>query len=661
MIDKNFEPELQECISAGQTLRILVVDDSKTVRSAIRDRLELGNLEVTEASSGEQALAIIGDKQPDLVLLDIVMPGMDGITVLKILRESCSKYQLPVIPLTSSDSSSEIVQALDSGANDYITKPIDFDVLWARLSNQLMQKQAAEYLRFAQASLEQQISQRTAELSSSNKKLKRVIQERLLAEDRLQRQANYDELTGLPNRSLARDRLGQTIAKAKRQSLSPCVAFLDLDNFKSVNDSLGHAAGDELLRAAAKRLSACARKCDTVARLGGDEFLLILEDCDEQARDSRERDLQRIGERIIESFSRPFVLDGNEISVSPSIGFAIYPRDGNDGNEIMRNADAAMYRAKNDGKNTYCSYSPDLTAKARLRMRVESLLRLALERNEISLLYQPIVETCTGNAVKAETLLCWNNVELGRIPADVFVNVAEDTGLIVPIGNWQIRTACEQVRKWRDCGVRHVSVTVNVSTRQLQSDAGLCQTIKKALHANGLTADALQLELKEGVLRNETPATMKTIAQLEKIGVRLLIGDFGTGYASLSDLQRYRFDTVKIDRSISSRIADSVQDADLVKAVVAMASSLGMAVVTDGVTTSTQLEFLLDANCQYVQGPYFSKPLVAEDFEALLEQTPGHPRIKPLVYMTAPVSSPGRGVAHTAAMAENIAVTSGPG
>ncbi|NNJ97319.1 MAG: diguanylate cyclase [Gammaproteobacteria bacterium] len=377
MIDKSFEPELHEYITAGQVPQVLVVDDSKMVRSAIRDRLELGKLEVREASSGEQALQLIEEKLPDLVLLDQVMPGLDGPAVLNILRDSYSKYELPIIPVTCKDSPSEIVKALNSGANDYITKPIDFDVMWARLCNQLMQKKAAEYLRHAQDSLEQQIQQRTAELNSSNQKLRRVIQEKLLTEDRLQRQANYDDLTGLPNRSLAKDRLGQCLAMARRRNLNPCVVFIDLDNFKAINDTLGHAAGDELLGEAARRLLACARQSDTVARLGGDEFLLILEDSDEQERESRQRDIRCVGDRIIERFSKPFVLDGNEVTVSPSIGFAIYPTDGKDGEELMRHADAAMYRAKKHGKNTCCFYTPDISVSAKMKSAVESKLRLA--------------------------------------------------------------------------------------------------------------------------------------------------------------------------------------------------------------------------------------------------------------------------------------------
>ena len=638
MLDRSFEPELQEYTSAGEKLRVLVVDDSKVVRTAIRERLELGNLQVIEASSGDQALSLVEKQVPDIVLLDVVMPGLDGIAVLKILRNTYSKYQLPVIPVTCRDSTSEIVHALDYGANDYVTKPIDFDLLWARLSNQLMQKKAAEYLRFAQASLEHQIRQRTAELNSSNQKLKRVIKERLLAEDRLQRQANYDQLTGLPNRSLARDRLGQTVAKAKRHNQSPCVAFLDLDNFKHVNDTLGHAAGDGLLREAARRLSACARKSDTVARLGGDEFLLILEDSDERSRDSRELDLQRVAERILDSFARPFVLDGSEVSVSPSIGFAIYPRDGEDGDELMRHADAAMYRAKNEGKNTYCCYSPEMTAKAKRRMQVESQLRLALTRDELFLQYQPIVDVYSGEIVKAEALLRWHNCELGMVPPDYFIKVAEETGLIVPIGDWVIQAACDQLRVWRESGKKDICVTVNVSARQFQSNSGFSKTLKKALGTNGLPVDALQLEVTEGVLMQEAPTTKETIRELQKLGVKMLVDDFGTGYASLSCLQRYRFDSVKIDRSYIQKASVDARDARLVKAIAAMASSLGISVVSEGVESRRHLDLLRDVDSRYAQGFYFSKPLPADEFEVLISASDArYSRIHPLELVSAPV------------------------
>ncbi len=584
-------------------------------------RLELADLEVIEASGGKQALENIDNRIPDLVLLDVMMPGMDGISVLKILRESYSKQQLPIIPVISADSSSEIVQVLDHGANDYVTKPIDFDILWARLSNQLMQKQAVVYLRYAQDSLEQQIRQRTAELNSSNQKLKGVIHERLLAEDRLQRQANYDDLTGLPNRSLAKDRLSQTIAKAKRQCLNPCVAFLDLDNFKYINDSLGHAAGDDLLREVARRLSACARKSDTVARLGGDEFLLILEDGDRESGQPAEFGIRLVGERIIESFSRPFVIEGNEVNVTPSLGFAIFPKDGDDGDQLMRHADAAMYRSKHEGKNTYCFYSPEMTMKAKMRMHVETQLRYALEREELSVYYQPIVEVRSGRILKAEALLRWHNSELGMITPDYFIPIAEDTGLILSIGEWVIQTACKQVRSWRDSGRIDICVTVNVSARQFEPDSDLVEVVTNALEKYSLPVDALQLEFTERVLMRESASTAKAMAELKKMGIKMLIDDFGTGYASLSCLQHYHFDSVKIDRSYINNILVNEQNAKLVRAILAMCNSLGMSVVSEGIESRAQLDFLLDTNCQYAQGNYLSKPVAAGEFDTLFDQS----------------------------------------
>ena len=618
MTDIYYEPDLQEFLKANKILRVLVIDDSKSIRDAIRERLELGGLLCDEADSGKAGLQEVYKTIPDLVLLDVVMPGMDGISVLKTLRQSYSKIQLPVILVTSLDSSTEIVSALDHGANDYVTKPIDFDVLWARIGNQLIQKQASEYLRTAQSSLERQIRQRTAELNSTNEKLRQEIKERLLAEDRLQIQANYDELTGLPNRSLASDRLEDTLKKSKRRNSVPCVAFLDLDNFKYVNDTLGHSAGDELLREAARRLQSCVRESDTVARLGGDEFLLILDD-DKASGELHEAGIRRVGNRIIESFSELFHLEGHEISITASMGFAFYPKDGEDGNKLMCHADAAMYRSKHEGKNTFCFYSPEMTDRVKTRMNIETQLRYALQREELVLHYQPIVNAATGRIVKAEALLRWNSTELGFLPPDKFIPVAEDTGQIVSIGEWVIQSACRQVKAWRDTGLKNICVTVNVSARQFQNDTNLAEIVRTSLTTNDLAADALQLELTEGVLMHETPRIRKTMESLENIGVKLLIDDFGTGYASLSYLQRYNFDSLKIDRSYINNVLTKEADAKLVKAIIALASSLDMHVISEGVESEGQLEFLLDAKCQFAQGYLFSKPVASEDFVTLFK------------------------------------------
>ena len=620
MVDESFKPELQEYLSSGQALSVLVVDDSTAVRTAIKDRLESCNLEVIEARDGSCALELIREKLPDLVLLDVEPADIDGISLLRTLRDTYTKQQLPIIAAISGDTPTEIVQALDAGANDYVTRPVDDDVLWARLSNQLMQKQAADYLRHAQNSLEQQIRQRTEELNSSNQKLKRVIQERLLAEDRLQRQANYDALTGLPNRSLAKDRLHQTIAKAKRQGLCPGVAFVDLDNFKYVNDSLGHAAGDQLLVEAARRLSACARKSDTVARLGGDEFLMILEDTEKAACESRELDLRRVGERIIRSFAEPFVLDGTEVSVTPSLGFAIYPRDGDDGDKLVRRADAAMYRSKNDGKNTYCFYSSDLTVKSQMRVFVETQLKQALDRGELSLDYEPVVDAHSGQIIKAETQLRWENPKLGIMAPDYFIKVAEQTGLIGPIGQWVVQSACDQIKSWRDSGISEISVTVKVSARQFQAGGKIVETVGEALSSSGLPATALQLVIPEAVLLRASPATRKILDELEKTGIRLLVDGFATGCASLSCLQRYQPVAVKLDSHTIGKLPYSHRDAQMVKAILAMADSLDIPVVAEGVETKTQLDFLRDSGCRYVQGIYLSQPLPAAQFLDLLRQ-----------------------------------------
>jgi len=620
MTDIKVASEIQEVISSGRSLNVLIVDDSKVIRSAIREILELGNIQVTEASNGKDALELVYNNAPDLVLLDVVMPGMDGISVLKTLRKSYSKLQLPVVLVTSLGSSSEIVQALDFGANDYVTKPVDFDVLWARVSNQLMQKQTAEYLRLAQNNLEKQIKQRTAELNSSNQQLKKEIEVRLLAEGQLQKQANYDELTGLPNRSLATDRLHQTLLKSKRHNLQPCLAFLDLDNFKYINDTFGHAAGDELLREASRRLTECARESDTVARLGGDEFLLILEDDRTDKDQQRETGIRHIGERIIENFSKPFIIEGHELNVTASLGFAIYPKDGDDSNKLMRHADVAMYRSKNEGKNTFCFYSPEMSAKAIMRMNVELELRQAIENKKFTLHYQPIVDSRNGHIVKAEALLRWDCENLGMITPDYFIPIAEETGLIIPIGEWVIETACKQVKQWRDSGWPDICVTVNVSARQFQANSPLVETIKRSLKENDLPSDAIQLELTEGVLMKETDCSQQSMAELDEIGIKLLIDDFGTGYASLSYLQRYNFDSIKIDRSYISNVLISKQDEKLVRAVIAMAKSLGMSVVSEGVESKGQLDFLVKENCEYIQGYYFSKPVVPDEFLSLLKK-----------------------------------------
>lgn len=621
MTDIKYASDVQEVISTGKSLNVLVVDDSKVVRTAIREILELVNINVTEVTNTDEALQAVSKNTPDMILLDVVLPGKDGISLLKNLRKSYSKLQLPIVLVTSKGSSNEIVQGLDFGANDYVTKPIDFDILWARISNQLLQKQAADYLQSAHDRLEKRIKERTSELNASNQKLITEIEARMRTESRLQKQANFDALTGLPNRSLATDRLNQAVVKAKRHNLKPCLAFLDLDNFKYINDHFGHAAGDELLKEAAHRLADCARESDTVARLGGDEFLLILDDDNKVEDIQHEIDIKNIGDRIIKAFRKPFLIEGQELSITPSLGFAVYPIDGDDSASLMRHADVAMYNSKNDGKNTFCFYSPEMAVKAKMRVNIESELRFALDRNEISIQYQPIKHLKSTKIVKAEAQLRWQSENLGNISPECFIPIAEDTGLMIPIGTWLIKSVCKQIKLWRDAGFSDVCISINISSHQLQSETYLINTIKQSLNQYNLSTNAIQLEISEDILAAESNSVRKTMIQLKEMGIKILLDNFGKKLASIACLRGYSIDSIKIDRRYIDNIVSSDQDGKLVKAVIAMAKSMGISVISEGVDDKDKLAILLNYDCDYIQGSSVSKPVSPEEFVVLLNNS----------------------------------------
>jgi diguanylate cyclase (GGDEF)-like protein/PAS domain S-box-containing protein len=424
--------------------------------------------------------------------------------------------------------------------------------------------------------------------------------------------AQYDPVTGLPNRALFADRLRQGMFQASRHNRLVGVAFLDIDRFKTINDSMGHDTGDALLRAIGQRLRECLRDGDTVARAGGDEFIMVLADM------AHTDDAARLAHKILTHLRRPFTVGGHEFYVSGSLGITFYPHDARDVEELLRNADVAMYRAKEMGRNTFQFYAAEMMAQAQERLNLENSLRRALERGEFALHYQPIVELEGGKIVGAEALLRWRHPERGMVPPGKFIPFAEESGLIVPIGEWVLRTACAQAREWEKAGFGKLRVSVNISPRQFQRP-DVFNIIANALRDTKLAPECLELELTESMLMLNPEAAIANMKRLSGMGVQLSIDDFGTGYSSLSYLKRFPIDRLKIDRTFVSGVPKDTDDVAIVAAIIAMAHKLGMNVVAEGVETADQLSYLRNNACDVMQGYYFSPAVPNEEFTALLQ------------------------------------------
>ncbi|MFJ4546057.1 cyclic di-GMP receptor MorA [Pseudomonas sp. 18058] len=439
------------------------------------------------------------------------------------------------------------------------------------------------------------------------------ISERKASEQRIHRLAYYDALTHLPNRTLFQDRLHTALQSAERQKSWVVLMFLDLDRFKPINDSLGHAAGDRMLKDMATRLLACVDNDDTVARMGGDEFTLLL-----QHRSSRELALNRaihVAEQILASLVRPFVLEGREFFVTASIGIALSPQDGNELSQLMKNADTAMYHAKERGKNNFQFYQADMNASALERLELESDLRHALEQDEFVLYYQPQFSGDGKRLTGAEALLRWRHPRRGLVPPGDFIPVLEELGLVVDVGDWVISEACRQLKTWHQNRVRVPKVSVNISARQF-SDGQLGTRIATILRETGLPPACLELELTESILMREVSEAMQILAGLKNLGLSIAVDDFGTGYSSLNYLKQFPIDVLKIDRTFVDGLPSGEQDAQIARAIIAMAHSLNLAVIAEGVETHEQLDFLREHGCDEVQGYLFGRPMPASRFEA---------------------------------------------
>ena len=440
------------------------------------------------------------------------------------------------------------------------------------------------------------------------------ITERRLHQVRIEHQANYDTLTGLANRSLLQDRLQQALLTAASSGQRLAVAFVDLDRFKFINDSLGHHVGDELLKAVAARLKTCVRECDTVARLGGDEFVLLING------HTGPEHVSQMMEKMLAAVAQPWVIQQGEFLISCSIGVALHPDDGEEALTLLKHADSAMYRAKDNGRNNFQFFTRELNALMIEQLELETYLRRALERNQFVLRYQPRVNLATGQIVGAEALLRWRMPQRGTVAPMRFIGLAEETGLIVPIGKWVLQTACAQNKAWQDAGVPPIVVSVNVSPRQFRHES-LVQTVAEVLRSTGLEARYLELELTESMVMHDPPKLVAMLDELKELGVKIAVDDFGTGYSSLSYLKRFPVDRLKVDRSFVENMTTESDDATIVRTIIALGHNLGLKVVAEGVETAQQARALRAYQCDEAQGFLFARAVASRVLPRLITRS----------------------------------------
>lgn len=594
---------------------ILVVDDiAENLRILSHTLCEQG-YKVRCAKNGITGLNAAQKIIPDLILLDIKMPDIDGYTVCQKLKADPTTKDIPIIFLSALDDALDKVKAFEVGGVDYIVKPFQVEEVLVRVKNQLsLQAAKAEILQLNQQ-LEQKVGERTLELQIANQKLQQEIKERLKVEEQLIKDALHDALTGLPNRILLMERIEQCLKQSERDPNHLfALLFIDLDRFKSVNDSLGHLIGDELLIKIARVLIESIRKTDTLARLGGDEFVILLENINHIT------DATRIADRIHRQLQSSFNLKGQKVFTSASIGIAFSCSGYENSSQLLRDADIAMYRAKEKGKACYEIFDQTMYLQTLKAMELEQDLHLALKQNEFTLHYQPIIALKTTKLIGFEALIRWQHPQKGFISPVDFIPIAEDTRLIISIGDWVLKEACGQIRHWqkkfsRIPDIDRLKINVNITNQQIQED-NFVEKLDQILQETGLDGNCLRLEITERVLLDSGRKTTKNLTEIKRRNIKLSIDDFGTGYSSLSYLNRFPIDNLKIDRSFVDRLNIDHESFEIVKTIISLAHSLNIDAIAEGVEQIQQAKKLQDLGCEYAQGYLFSKPLTANDIES---------------------------------------------
>jgi diguanylate cyclase (GGDEF)-like protein len=594
--------------------RLLIVDDIRENREILRRRFERQGYSATEAAGGVEALALIEREAFDLVLLDMMMPDLSGLEVLARIRETHAPGLLPVIMVTAKSQSEDVVDALNRGANDYITKPVDFSIALARVVTQIDRKRAEEKIQQmneelsrANEALEWRVVARTRDLVQSNQLLRSEIEQREKSQAMIEHLAHHDALTGLGNRLLFHKQLSDALAQRQHNGSDLAVLFIDLDGFKTINDTLGHATGDVLLKHLAARLRNNLRETDKIGRLGGDEFAII------QFGNEQPMEATTLAARLIELVATPFNIDDQILTIGASIGIAVAGGDYHDSAQLLRAADLAMYRAKADGRGRYRVFEPQLDRQAQERRDLEAALRSAVEHDALEIHYQPFANLQTGRISGFEALARWKDARLGFVSPAVFIPLAEEVGLIDIIGERILKRACADAAAWPE----HITVAVNVSAAQFKSGR-LVAAVEEALATSGLAPGRLELEVTESIFLQGSDSNCALLGRLGELGVQISLDDFGTGYSSLSYLRSFKFNKIKIDKSFVRDLSTSQSSVAIVRAVCGLARSFGASTTAEGVETVDQLAQIRAEGCTDMQGYFFSMPLPVSEIPALL-------------------------------------------